>query len=153
MYPYFFSHLPISRNTEISDADLLFVISTMKLLSRRSRATRAQVGCIIWNAQKRTIVSLGYNGTPAGADNTMEMNGRTLESVIHAEDNALRKLSYFTCPQHLIICITHAPCLSCARKIVASGIRRVYYLDPYGDALGLRHLREHGITSSRILLP
>ncbi len=52
--------------------DMLFCVDTVRRLSRNSRALRAKVGCVIWDMKRRTIVSLGYNGTPEGEDNEME---------------------------------------------------------------------------------
>ena len=131
--------------------DMLFCVDVVKRLARNSRATRAKVGCIIWDVKKRTIVSLGYNGTPEGEDNQMELNNVTLDTVVHAEMNALRKLSWYQRKRHFVLFVTHAPCKNCAAEIVKSGIRKVYYLDNYGSAAGLEHLRAHHVDVRRLL--
>ena len=132
--------------------DMTFCINVARLLARRSRATRAKVGCVIWNVKLRTIVSVGYNGTAAGEDNLMEMNGKTLDTVIHAEENALKKLSFWTRKRNLVLFVTHAPCLKCARAIVKLNVPKVYYLENYGTPEGLHHLREHQVDVKRLLM-
>lgn len=139
-------------NLDMKTPDVLFCIDVMKLLAHRSRATRAKVGCIIWHVKKRSIVSLGYNGTPENEDNIMELNGKTLPTVIHAEQNALKKLSWWQ-RRHLVLFVTHTPCENCARSIVSSGIKKVYYLENYGSSAGLTMLRNHNIEVKRLFLP
>lgn len=135
----------------IHNEDMRFAIQTARALASRSRATRARVGCIIWDKKLRTIVSLGYNGTLPGEDNTMEKDGKTLASVVHAEVNALKKLSFWAPASRYCLIVTHAPCLNCAAEIVASGIREVYYCEFYGSAAGLTYLQDHGVAVKRVL--
>ena len=131
--------------------DMLFCVDTVRRLSRNSRATRAKVGCIIWDMKRRTIISLGYNGTPEGEDNQMELDNVTLDTVVHAEMNALRKLRFWELRKHLVLFVTHAPCKRCAEMIVKHRIRKVYYLDNYGAPSGLEHLRAHAVDVRRLL--
>jgi dCMP deaminase len=131
--------------------DMLFCVDTVRRLSRNSRATRAKVGCIIWDMKHRTIISLGYNGTPEGEDNEMERDNVTLDTVVHAEVNALRKLRWYQRRKHLVLFVTHAPCRHCAESIVKSRIKKVYYLDNYGAPSGLEHLRKHHVDVRRLL--
>jgi dCMP deaminase len=130
--------------------DMQLCVNVAKMLAKRSRAMRAQVGCVIWHTEKRTIISLGYNGTPAGEDNTMELNNKTLDTVIHAEINAIKKLSWWTRRKHLVLFVTHSPCVNCANAIVTAGIRKVYYLDNYGTPAGLNLLRDKGVEVKRL---
>jgi dCMP deaminase len=131
--------------------DMLFCVDVVKRLARNSRATRAKVGCIIWDMKRRTIISLGYNGTPEGEDNQMELDNVTLDTVVHAEMNALRKLRFWELRKHLVLFVTHAPCKRCAEMIVKHRIRKVYYLDNYGAPSGLEHLRAHAVDVRRLL--
>ena len=131
--------------------DMLFCVDTVRRLSRNSRALRAKVGCVIWDMKRRTIVSLGYNGTPEGEDNEMERDNITLDTVVHAEMNALRKLRWWEMRKHLVLFVTHAPCKRCAEMIVKYRIRKVYYLDNYGAPSGLELLRAHAVDVRRLL--
>ena len=131
--------------------DMHFCVDTVRRLSRNSRATRAKVGCVIWDTSRRTIVSLGYNGTPEGEDNVMERDNVTLDTVVHAEMNALQKLRWWEMRKHLVLFVTHAPCKHCAEMIVKYRIGKVYYLDNYGAPSGLEHLRKHSVDVRRLL--
>lgn len=108
-----------------------------KVYADLSYCNRRKVGCVIVKADR--IISIGYNGTPPGEDNTCEdSNGITKPNVIHAEDNALRKLSreadasngnISECdtPSGATLFVTTAPCESCARLIIKAGIKKVFY--------------------------
>lgn len=130
--------------------DMKLCVDVCRMLARRSRATRAQVGSVLWHPELRTIVSLGYNGTPEGQDNTMEADNRTLNTVVHAEENVLRKIWFWT-SRKCYLFVTHAPCKHCARQIIKKGVRKVYYLDNYGDPSGINLLRHHDVHVVRLL--
>ncbi len=49
--------------------------------------------------------------------------------------------------------ITAAPCLNCAKLIIAAGIKEVYYLDKYSQTVGERLLRKMGIKCQRLKVP
>lgn len=99
------------------------------------------------------IVSIGYNGTPPGEDNTCEDSSGavTLPHVIHAEDNALRKLEDdHTASDGAALFVTTAPCSSCAELIIRRNIGSVFYRDTYRSEDGIRLLEAAGITVSKI---
>jgi dCMP deaminase len=114
-----------------------------------SRARRLQVGAIIVKATR--IISIGFNGTPAGWDNNCEdeiyhEDGaqvvlKTRPEVIHAESNAIAKLA--RCAESgagTAMFVTHAPCMDCAKLIYQSGIASVYYRHGYRDSSGIEFL-------------
>ena len=119
-----------------------------------SYARRLQVGCVI--IKDRRILSIGYNGTPAGWDNCCEYNpddcmgydtGKTKPEVIHAESNALMKL----CQSHdsstgATVFITHAPCIDCAKLLYQAGIVEVIYKNEYRSTSGIEFLEKCGVN-------
>lgn len=113
-----------------------------------SYCNRSKVGTIIVKGNK---IYFGYNGTPPGAPNVCEgPDGQTLPSVIHSEENAIRKLQEDNeSGSGAIMFVTLMPCLSCAEKIVQAGIRTVYYQDTYRDLSGLHYLIEKGVRVVR----
>ncbi|WP_317168634.1 deaminase [Blattabacterium cuenoti] len=75
-------------------------------------------------------MSYGYNKTPNGFDNICEeKNGKTKWYVIHAEENAILKLSssFLSC-KGASIYITHFPCEKCCKLIYQSNIKKIIYL-------------------------
>lgn len=137
---------------EMHEGDVSFCVGVVEKLARRSRATRAQVGAVVFHRGSRSIIGMGYNGTAAGEDNTMEVQGKTLPTVIHAEENAVVGVRRWDAVSSVMV-VTHAPCLSCAQTIIRWGIPTVYYLHNYGDGQGLMRLREAGVSVIRIFVP
>ena len=135
--------------------DLHFCVRTVRLLAARSRASRARVGCVIWHVPTRRIISVGYNGTPEGEDNTMEHNNVTLSHVIHAEMNALKKLSWwekFSLLKNSVLVVTHTPCVKCTTMILDTKIPTVYFLDSYGNhSQTVKMFQQHNRKFIRLL--
>ena len=106
-------------------------------VSSLSRCTRSKVGVVI--IKDKNIVSYGYNGTPAGFDNTCEIDNKTLETVLHAEANAIIKAGKLAFGADLYT--TMSPCLECCKLIKQAGISKVYYKEEYRDKKGLTLLK------------
>jgi dCMP deaminase len=97
-----------------------------------SKDPSTKVGAVI--TLNKRIVSLGFNGFPAGTDDSEEIyqdRDRKLRRTIHAERNALlfaqRDLTECT------IYVTHPPCSQCAGDIIQSEIKTVVYAKPEGE--------------------
>lgn len=117
---------------------------------RCSYAMRLQVGAVI--ARGDRILSEGFNGTPKGFPNVCEDDhNHTLSYVLHAESNALSKLTRSTeSSEGATIYVTHAPCVECAKLIIQSRIKRVVYCNAYRIADGIDLLRRAGIKVEQI---
>jgi dCMP deaminase len=141
--------------TQIPDKDLRLYAKLVNVIRVQSSAIRAQVGCVIIHPTSRNIVSFGYNGTPAGDSNTCEIDGVTKAEVIHAEINAIRKLSWLQriVNHDYVAIVSHTPCLGCSQALVNAKIRHVYYLMPYGDGSGVDYLQQHGVSVKRLMIP
>lgn len=113
--------------------------------STNSYANRKKVGAII--VRDNQIISDGYNGTPAGFDNSCEdVDNITKPYVLHAEANAITKLARGT--QSSVgstLYVTCSPCLECAKLIIQAGITRVVFKNPYRIDDGIRLLKMAGI--------
>src|SRR3989344_4001939 len=116
-------------------------------LAKRSHCVKAQVGAVL--TKDTRIVSLGYNGPPAGTHNCdidFQKDGCPRDSkgscslALHAEQNAIlyaskNKVSI----EGSTLYVTLSPCISCARVIYTMGIKKVYYLNSYADFKGLKN--------------
>jgi dCMP deaminase len=125
-------------------------LNMAKEWSKLSHCTRKQVGAII--VKDQVIISDGYNGTPTGFDNCCENeNGDTKWYVLHAEANALMKLSKSTnSSKGATLYITLSPCKDCSKLIHQAGIKRVVYIKGYKDDSGLQFLKNAGIELEKI---
>lgn len=95
-----------------------------------SSAERLKVGCVI--VKDNRIISIGYNGMPAGWDNVCECDGKTKPEVLHAEANAITKVARSSeSTEGAELYTTTAPCIDCAKLIYQSGIERVFYRTPH----------------------
>ncbi len=123
-----------------------------------SYARRLQVGCVI--VKDNRILSIGYNGTPAGWDNSCEdifeekdennqsvsIISKTKNIVIHAESNAITKLAASTeSSKDAVAFVTHAPCIDCAKLLYQAGIAEVIYKEEYRDKVGIEFLDKCGV--------
>lgn len=123
-------------------------------VAKMSYARRLQVGAVV--VKDGRIISMGFNGMPAGWDNDcediVELNEdgghtyKTKPQVLHAESNAIAKLARSTeSGEGADLFVTHAPCMDCAKMIYQAGISRVYYGSAYRDAGGIDFLKQSGV--------
>jgi dCMP deaminase len=132
-----------------------------------SHARRLNVGAVVVKDDR--VISMGYNGMPAGWDNncedeTVELYSgfegaihrtvlKTKPEVLHAESNAIAKLARSTeSGEGADIFITHSPCIDCAKLIYQSGIRRVWFGKNYRNGDGIEFLKKSGVEVSQIEL-
>jgi len=117
------------KQTRYDKAYLRLALSWAQL----SHCSRKKVGAII--VKDSIIISDGYNGTPAGFDNSCENEeGNTHWYVLHAEANAILKVarSSNNCKDATLY-LTHSPCKDCSKLVLQSGITRLVYQEAYKD--------------------
>lgn len=125
--------------------------------SKLSHAIRLKVGALVVKDDR--IISIGYNGTPAGWDNVCEVSRVddvgisfvTKPEVIHAEANAIAKLARSSeSGENAVMFITHAPCIECAKLIFTAGIKKIYYKNVYRSEDGINFLRKCNVEIERV---
>ena len=118
------------KRTDSINRDEYFMGIAM-LAACRSKDPSTQVGaCIV--SQDNIIVSTGYNGMPKGcSDDEFPWDREGEETkypfVVHAELNAILNAN----GRDLRGCKLYValfPCNECAKAIIQSGIREIYYL-------------------------
>jgi len=118
-------------------------------VAQESYCKRLQVGAII--VKDGNIISFGYNGTPSGTPNKCEENNVTYSYVLHAESNAITKACKSPIStEGATMYLTHSCCLECAKLIIQSGIKKVYYLQDYRDKSGINLLKNCDIDVVKI---
>lgn len=113
--------------------------------AENSYCKRRKVGALI--VKDNMIISDGYNGTPAGFENVCEdENNVTKPYVLHAEANAITKIARSNNnSEGATLYVTDAPCIECAKLIIQSGIRKVFYSRQYRLSDGIDLLQRAGI--------
>jgi len=157
--------------------DLIYMQMAYQI-AKLSYAKRRRVGCII--VKDKQVISTGYNGTPHGFENSCEeIQTRTKDNpdhlanliakgydcgheechkevtkreVLHAESNALAKVSMSTLSSDgADLYTTTCPCFDCAKLIIQSGIKRVFYSEDYRDMSGVDLLKQAGIEVKEVI--
>lgn len=131
----------------MNDRDKALYMSIAKRVAKQSYAQRLQVGAVL--VTQSGLLSIGYNGTFSGDDNTCEYdNGGVLVTkpdVYHAEENVISKLLEEGVPaKGGTMFLTHSPCLMCSKILAKAKIAALYYAEPYRDMSGVEFLRKHG---------
>lgn len=116
-------------------------------LALRSHCVKAQVGAVL--TKDTRIISIGYNGPPAGTHNCDEEwpdTGCPRDSrgscslALHAEENAILYAARNGADlKDSTLYVTLSPCLPCARLIFSSGIKQVFFRNSYAAYKGLSH--------------
>ncbi|WP_088102540.1 ComE operon protein 2 [Halalkalibacter urbisdiaboli] len=111
-----------------------YFMAQSHLLSLRSTCTRLMVGATI--VRDKRIIAGGYNGSVSGGDHCIDEGCYVVDNhcirTIHAEVNALLQCAKFGVPTDgAEIYVTHFPCLNCAKAIIQSGIKQVFYAKDY----------------------
>jgi dCMP deaminase len=133
-------------------------MDTAERFAQLSSAKRLKVGAVV--VKDNRIISIGYNGMPAGwtndCENVVQLSDdtvvlKTKDEVIHAEANAIIKLARDgeSGNGSTLFC-THAPCIHCAKLVHGAGIETVYYRDAYRDEDGINFLERCKINVKKI---
>ena len=132
-------------------------------LARRSHCIKAQVGAVL--TRDTRIISIGYNGPPAGTHNCDEEfpdvgcprdSKGSCSLALHAEQNAILYAAKNGSEiEGATIYVTLSPCIACARIIYSMKIARVVYLNSYAEYKGIPSdegvdfLRRFGVSADR----
>ncbi len=129
---------------EKPDFDQIFMELAVNI-AKRSHCVKKHVGAVL--TKDTRIISIGYNGPPAGTHNCdeewpeegCERDSRgSCSLALHAEQNALMyAVKNNANVEGSTMYLTLTPCLACARMIFSMGIKRVIYLSSYAEYKGL----------------
>jgi dCMP deaminase len=140
----------IECQTESSLSWELYFKEICQITAKRSSCQRLRVGCIL--VKENRIISLGYNGfLPGFPHNSIIKDGHEV-ATIHAEQNTI-----IDCARRGVSChnseayITHYPCITCTKLLLASGIKKIHYINDYNnDPIVNEFLETGGIEIKKI---
>ncbi|MCD1628501.1 deoxycytidylate deaminase [Marinobacter shengliensis] len=132
--------------------------SMVEAAAAQSVATRHKVGAIV--VTPTGMISVGWNGMPAGLPNKCEtipiykesFDGRgellrykTDPAVIHAERNAIDKMTRQGVPTAgSVLFVSRAPCFECSKALHGLGFKYILYQEDHDDMRGVDLLRATG---------
>lgn len=122
-----------------------------QVVAKRSTCFRESVGAVI--VADNTVISMGYNGAPAGEPHCSFHPEGKCTRAIHAEINALNRMDeagqYF-CNLY----VTHLPCFNCAQAIIANKrIKKVFFQTTYGNPETIYNLLDEALIPLFRVLP
>lgn len=119
-------------------------------VAKMSHCVRLQVGAVAVRDDR--ILSMGWNGTPAGFDNVCEdANNVTLDIVLHAESNLLMKIAKsHDSSKDVTIYLTHAPCIHCAKMIHQAEVAEIIFQTEYRGKEGIAFLQQNNIKITKL---
>jgi dCMP deaminase len=127
----------------------------------RCSCMSAKKGAII--VKDKMIISTGYNGSPKGIKHcseggckrcTLRHLGKMKSGVYkepciccHSEENAIVQAAYNgVSTNDAVMYCTYTPCVTCAKMIINSGIKKVITKIDYPDDLGKELLKQSGVV-------
>jgi dCMP deaminase len=121
-----------------------------EVAAERGTCRRLKVGAVLVTQDTTHIRAIGYNGNAAGLPNDCDFTSHDAAGIcgcLHAELNALLKGR----PSALdILFTTHCPCTACAKAIINSGVKQVYYRHAYRRSDGYELLLAAGVTVTQL---
>lgn len=112
---------------------------------QRSTCARRKVGAVLTKFNR--IISTGYNGSPSGFKNCMNLDNcirqqkgipsgsePDLTMAVHAEVNCIYNAAMLgiSTLDSVLYC-TNFPCSHCLKACIQSGIKKIYWAEPYDD--------------------
>lgn len=132
-----------------------------RLYAEISRDPSTKCGCVIVRPDK-TFSSAGFNGFPAGSDDSEELyldREFKLKHIIHAEENAI-KYSKDVLDGYYLFTYPIPPCVNCIDKIIENKLGHIYYSLAKKHPIwveqfmteGQRKLQFAGISTTEVIL-
>lgn len=133
-----------------------YFMNITQQVAERSTCLRRKIGALI--VRDRRILATGYNGAPSGIKHCVNVGClRELRGIasgerhelcrgLHAEQNAIIQAAlHGMAIDGSSIYSTHQPCSLCAKMLINAGIKEIFFLKGYPDALSEDLLGEAGV--------
>ena len=123
-----------------------YFLQMAELVAQRSTCRRRQVGCVLVDSDSH-VVATGYNGVPTNFTHCLDVpcegatapSGESLEKclAVHAEQNAFLQLRS---NDWLTAYLTVTPCITCAKMLANSRVKRIVANCEYVQSLAVEIL-------------
>lgn len=138
-----------------------YLIQIAQLVGTRSTCLRRKVGAIL--VKDKRILCTGYNGAPGKLAHCAETgclrdklkipSGERQEICrgLHAEQNAIIQAAlYGISIKGAVLYSTHQPCVTCAKMLINTGVKKIIFQGEYPDRLACEMLEEGEIQLIKI---
>lgn len=133
-----------------------YFLKLAMLASERATCPRMHCGCVI--VKDRYVLSTGYNGSLPGLEHCEDIGCLLVDGhcvrTNHAEMNAIAQAArHGVALDGSTAYVTNMPCTTCAKALLAAGIRRVVVFSDYHGSLAEKFLAESDVPLDRLSMP
>lgn len=137
------------------DWDQYFMKLAM-LASERATCPRAHCGCVL--VKDKNVIATGYNGSIPGDEHCDDVGCLVVDNhcirTNHAEMNALMQAArHGNAVDGATAYVTTMPCTTCAKALIAAGIKRVVVFSDFHDTQATQFFAVAGISIDKIAKP
>ena len=138
-----------------------YFMTITQMVAKRSTCMRRAVGAVL--VKDKRILATGYNGAPSGLRHCREAGCLRETSAVpsgmrhelcrglHAEQNVIIQSAYYgVVTKDTTLYSTHKPCIICTKMLINAGIKKIFFLEGYPDALADEMLSEANIELERL---
>ena len=133
-----------------------YFLKLAMLASERATCPRMHCGCVI--VKNNHVLATGYNGSVAGQPHCEDV-GCLVENnhcirTNHAEINALvQAANQGDSVEGSTIYITNLSCTTCAKAMIAAGVKRVVVFTDFHDTMAGQLYAEAGVKVEKMSMP
>ncbi len=133
-----------------------YFLKLAMLASERATCPRMHCGCVL--VKDKNVIATGYNGSIPGDDHCEDVGCWVVDNhcirTNHAEMNALMQAAKKGhSVDGSIAYVTNMPCTTCAKALIAAGIKRVVVFSDFHDTLAVEFLKKANINIDKLSKP
>ncbi len=133
-----------------------YFLKLAMLASERATCPRMHCGCVL--VKNKNVIATGYNGSIPGDDHCDQVGCLIVDNhcvrTVHAEMNALVQAAK---RGHAVdgatAYVTNMPCTTCAKALIAAGVKRVVVFSDFHDTLAIDFFIKGGVTIDKHAMP
>ena len=133
-----------------------YFLKLAMLASERATCPRMHCGCVL--VKDKNVVATGYNGSIPGDDHCEDVGCLVVDNhcvrTNHAEMNALMQAArHGNSVDGATAYVTNMPCTTCAKALIAAGVKRVVVFSDYHSTLATEFFAKADIKIDRVPMP
>ena len=133
-----------------------YFLKLAMLASERATCPRMHCGCVF--VRDKFVLATGYNGSLPGLPHCEDVGCLVVDNhcvrTNHAEINALTQAAiHGVLVKGATAYITNMSCTSCAKALIAAGIKRVVVFSDFHDTLATQFYTDSGVEIAKLEMP
>ena len=133
-----------------------YFLKLAMLASERSTCPRMHCGCVF--VKDKNVIATGYNGSIPGDDHCEDVGCLIVDNhcvrTVHAEMNALvQAAKRGNAVEGATAYVTNMSCTTCAKALIAAGIKRVVVFSDFHDTLATQFFKKAGVKLEKHAMP